>query len=93
LINWALILRFFPVFARSRLETFWLLLLNLLYDIICVCLALIKIDFEWIDYVKLIVTKSELKVKWSMFVYIHVKMTWTINLSVKINSRIKNSNF
>jgi len=58
-----------------------------------VCLVLTKIDFERIDYVKLIGTTSELKVKWSMFVYIHVKMTRTINLSVKINYKIKNSNF
>ena len=48
-----------------------------------------KIDFEWIDSIKLIMTKSELKVKWFVFGYIRVKVSWTINLCVKINSIIK----
>jgi hypothetical protein len=38
--------------------------------------AVSKIDFEWIDYVKLFMVKIKLKVNWSMFVYIHVKVSW-----------------
>jgi len=41
---------------------------------------------------ELILVKIELKVKWFMFGFIHVKVSWTINLSIKINSRIKISN-
>jgi len=33
--------------------------------------AVTKIDFKWIDYVKLIETISELKVKWFVFGYVH----------------------
>jgi len=46
-------------------------------------------DFEGINSVKLIPTKSELKVKWFVFKYIKVKVSWTINLCVKMNSTIK----
>lgn len=40
--------------------------------------AVRKIDFEWIDFGKLIVTKIVLKVKWFMFEYIDVKVSWII---------------
>jgi len=33
----------------------------------------IRIDFEWLNFVKLILDKSELNVKWFMFRCIHVK--------------------
>jgi len=39
-----------------------------------------------IGYVKLILEKIELKVKWFMFGYIYVKLSITVNLSLKINS-------
>jgi hypothetical protein len=49
-----------------------------------------KIDSEWIGFVKLILVKSESNVKWFMFGYIYVKVSWTINSSVKIMFRLKN---
>jgi hypothetical protein len=54
-----------------------------------------KIDFELIDFVKLILAKTGLKlnVKWFMFGYIHVKVSWILNLSVKINYRTSSYNF
>jgi len=51
----------------------------------------IRIDFELIDYVKLILIKNKLKVKWFVFRYICVKVNWIINLCVKINYKIKNT--
>lgn len=41
---------------------------------------------------ELVLMKSKLKVKWFMFEFIFVKVSWTINFTVKVNSRIKNSN-
>ena len=43
-----------------------------------------KIDYEWIDYLKLILVESELKVKWFMFGCVCVKVSWMIILSVKL---------
>jgi hypothetical protein len=37
--------------------------------------AVMKIDFDKIDYVKLILTKIDFKLKWFMFGYIHVKVS------------------
>lgn len=48
-----------------------------------------KFDFEIIDFVKLIIVKSKLKVKRFMFKYIHLKRISTINLSVIINLKSK----
>jgi hypothetical protein len=42
-----------------------------------------NIDFEWIDYVKLILAKTKMKVKWFMFGYIQVKVSWTLNFERK----------
>jgi len=42
---------------------------------------------------ELILAKIELNVKWFMLGYIDVKVSWTISLSVKINSRIRSYNF
>jgi hypothetical protein len=41
----------------------------------------------------LILAKIDFKLKWFMFVYIHAKMGWTQNLSVKINSKIRSCDF
>lgn len=40
-----------------------------------------------IDFVESILTKNELKVKWFVFSYIRIKVGWTLNLFVKINSK------
>jgi hypothetical protein len=42
-----------------------------------------KNDFSRIDSVKLIMAKIELKIKWSMFGYIHIKVSWTTNFECK----------
>ena len=55
--------------------------------------AVTRTDFEWIDFVKLIFNKSDLKIKWIVFEYINVKVSWMINLCIKINFRIKNYKF
>lgn len=47
----------------------------------------IKIDFEWTDLVK-----SKLSVKSFMFGFIHVKVSWTINLCVKSHLKSKGTN-
>jgi hypothetical protein len=52
-----------------------------------------KIDFGTIDSVKLILAKIDLKIKWFMFGFIHAKVSWTNNLSVRINSRIRSYDF
>jgi hypothetical protein len=52
-----------------------------------------KIDFDWIDFVKLILAKIDFKLKWFMFRYIHAKVSWTKNFSVNINSEIKSYDF
>jgi hypothetical protein len=47
-----------------------------------------KVNFDRIDYVKLILIKFDLKIKWFMVRYIHAKVNWTKNLNAKINSKI-----
>jgi len=42
--------------------------------------AVTRIDFEWIDYVILILGKSELNLKWFLFEFIYVKVNLTIIL-------------
>jgi len=42
-----------------------------------------RIDFEWIDYVILILDKSELNLKWFLFGFIYLKVNLTINLRLK----------
>jgi hypothetical protein len=49
----------------------------------CLCLF----EFWWSE--KLILTKINFKLKWFMFGYIYVKVSWTKNLSAKIKSRIR----
>jgi len=44
-----------------------------------------KIDF---DYVKLVTTKIKLNIKWFIFEYINVKLSWIIDLGVKMNYKI-----
>jgi hypothetical protein len=39
----------------------------------------------------LILPKIDFKLKWFMFGYINAKVSWTKNLTVKINSRIRSS--
>jgi hypothetical protein len=56
-----------------------------------VWLCVLIIDFEWIDSIKVTSAKSELKEKLFIFGCIHVKVIWTINLSLKSNSRIKST--
>jgi hypothetical protein len=55
--------------------------------------AVTIIDFNKIDSVKLIMTKIDFKLKWFMFAYIYAKMSWTKNLRVRINSKIRSYDF
>jgi len=43
-------------------------------------LAFTRVDFEWIDYVKLILDKKVLNVNWFMFECFYIKVDLTINL-------------
>jgi hypothetical protein len=52
-----------------------------------------RIDFNRIDYVKVILIKIDFKLKWFMLWYIHAKVNLTKNLNVKINSRIRSYDF
>jgi hypothetical protein len=45
--------------------------------------AVIRIDFEWINFIELISDKSELNVKWFLFEYIYIKVDLAINLKLK----------
>jgi hypothetical protein len=51
--------------------------------------AVRKIDFDKIDFVKLILVKIDFKLKWFMFVYIYIKISWIKNSNIKINFRKK----
>jgi hypothetical protein len=42
-----------------------------------------KFDFEWIDFIKLIPTKIDLKINQFIFWYSHIKVSWKINLKLK----------
>jgi hypothetical protein len=49
--------------------------------------AVIKNNFEWVNFIKLILFKSEiLNVKWFIYMFecVYVKVSWTINFNVKI---------
>jgi len=45
--------------------------------------AVTKVDFEWIGFVKLILVKIELLVKWFMFDEILVQVSWNLNFERK----------
>jgi len=47
-----------------------------------------RIDFGRNDYVELVLVISNSNQKWFVFGYIHVKVSLTIKMCVKINSRI-----
>lgn len=48
------------------------------------CCSLIKISFEWIDYLKFILVKNELKVKWFLFLdTFFVKVSWIKKIGCK----------
>jgi len=47
----------------------------------------IRIDFEWLNFVKLILDKSDLNAKWFMFRCIYVKSEFYNKFKAKINHR------
>jgi len=55
--------------------------------------AMTIIAFEWINYVKLVIDKSELNVKWFMFECIYIKMNLAINLRLRSNVEKKSYKF
>lgn len=61
----------------------------MIYDVYVFGSTRENFDFELIDSMKLILVIIELKIKWFMFKYINVKVSWTINLNLKINYRTK----
>jgi len=53
--------------------------------------VMIRIDFEWMNYVNLILNKKCLNVKWFMFECIYLKMDLTINLRLKSVVEVKSN--